>query len=178
MLPYHQHHGEIMCVGYRFGGIAYSCDINALPEESYNYLEDLDVWIVDALRYTPHPSHFSLEETLEAIQRVAPKRAILTHMHTDLDYDTLIGELPDGVEPAYDGMVLETWLDFQTLKLMTLPLSVHSGSASCTNVSARSSGLGRVAGSSPGMALARMAVATGPGLIRLACTFVSLTSAA
>jgi len=59
------------------------------------------------LRYTPHPSHFSLEETLEAIERVKPKRAILTHMHTDLDYDTLVRELPDGVEPAYDGMILK-----------------------------------------------------------------------
>ena len=108
VLPYHQIHGEIMCVGYRFGDIAYSCDINGLPEESYKYLENLDVWIVDALRYTPHPSHFSLEETLEAIARVRPKRAILTHMHTDLDYGTLLRELPDGVEPAYDGMVLET----------------------------------------------------------------------
>jgi len=108
VLPYHQNHGEIMCVGYRFGDIAYSCDINGLPEESYKYLEHLDVWIVDALRYTTHPSHYSLEETLQAIQRVRPNRAILTHMHTDLDYDTLVRELPDGVEPAYDGMVLET----------------------------------------------------------------------
>ena len=108
VLPYQQDHGEIMSVGYRFGDIAYSCDINALPEESYKYLEGLDVWIVDALRHTPHPSHFSLEETLEAIRRVKPKRAILTHMHTDLDYDTLVRTLPGGVEPAYDGMVLET----------------------------------------------------------------------
>jgi phosphoribosyl 1,2-cyclic phosphate phosphodiesterase len=108
VMSYHQHHGEIMSVGYRFGGIAYSSDINAIPEESYKYLEGLDVWIVDALRHAPHPSHFSLEETLEAIARVKPKRTILTHMHTDLDYDTLMRELPDGVEPAYDGMVLET----------------------------------------------------------------------
>jgi phosphoribosyl 1,2-cyclic phosphate phosphodiesterase len=108
VMPYHQHHGEIMSVGYRFGDIAYSCDINALPDETYQYLEGLDVWIVDALRFTPHPSHFSLEETLEAIEKVGPKRAILTHMHTDLDYGTLIRDLPEGVEPAYDGMVLET----------------------------------------------------------------------
>jgi phosphoribosyl 1,2-cyclic phosphate phosphodiesterase len=107
-MPYHQHHGEIMSVGYRFGDIAYSCDINALPDDTYQYLEGLDVWIVDALRITRHPSHFSLEETLAAIEQVKPKRAILTHMHTDLDYDTLLRELPDGVEPAYDGMVLET----------------------------------------------------------------------
>ncbi len=107
VLPYHQHHGEIMSVGYRIGGIAYSCDINALPKEAYKYLEDLDVWIVDALRLTPHPSHFSLEESLEAIEKVNPKRAILTHMHTDLDYDALVRELPDNVEPAFDGMVIE-----------------------------------------------------------------------
>lgn len=107
VLPYHQHHGEIMSVGYRFGGLAYSCDINGLPEESYKYLEGLDVWILDALRRTTHPSHFSLEESLEVIEKVRPKRAVLTHMHTDLDYDPLVRELPEGVEPAYDGMVLE-----------------------------------------------------------------------
>ena len=108
VMPYHQHHGEIMSVGYRIGDIAYSCDINALPDDAYQYLEGLDVWIVDALRLTPHPSHFSLEETLEAIERIKPKRAILTHMHTDLDYGSLIRDLPEGVVPAYDGMVLET----------------------------------------------------------------------
>lgn len=106
-LPYHQHHGEIMSVGYRFGNVAYSCDINGLPQESYKYLEGLDVWIVDALRLTMHPSHFSLEEALAAIEKVGPKRAILTHMHTDLDYGALVRELPKGVEPAYDGMTFE-----------------------------------------------------------------------
>ena len=69
-------------------------------------LRDLDVWILDALRYTPHPSHFSLQEALDWIARVKPKRAILTHMHIDLDYATLLRELPPGVEPAYDGMIL------------------------------------------------------------------------
>jgi phosphoribosyl 1,2-cyclic phosphate phosphodiesterase len=108
VLPYHQHHGEIMSMGFRFGNVAYSCDINAIPEESYKYLEGLEVWIVDALRLTPHPSHFSLEESLAAIEKVGPKRAILTHMHTDLDYDALVRELPEGIEPAYDGMKFET----------------------------------------------------------------------
>ncbi|MCG8562757.1 MAG: MBL fold metallo-hydrolase [Hyphomicrobiales bacterium] len=107
-MPYLQHHGEIDALGFRFGNVAYSCDIKGLPEESYDYLKDLDVWIVDALRYTSHPSHFSLEESLAAIERVKPKRAVLTHMHVDLDYETLRRELPEGVEPAYDGMVLET----------------------------------------------------------------------
>ena len=107
MLPYNQHHGRISSTGYRFGPIAYSCDISGLPEESYPLLEGLDVWIVDALKFTPHPSHFSVEQALEAIARVKPKRAILTHMHPDLDYEQLAAQLPDGVEPAYDGMIVE-----------------------------------------------------------------------
>jgi len=63
--------------------------------------------IVDALRFTPHPSHFSVKQALEWIKRLRPKRAILTHMTTDLDYEALRRELPEGVEPAYDNMVIE-----------------------------------------------------------------------
>ncbi len=70
-------------------------------------MQDLDVWIVDALRPKPHPSHLSLSEALEWIERFKPKRAILTHMHIYLDYDALRRELPPNVEPAYDGMVIE-----------------------------------------------------------------------
>lgn len=107
-LPYRQFHGEVDSLGFRFGGIAYSCDIKGLADESYAHLADLDVWILDALRRTSHPSHYSLDEALAAIAEVKPKRAVLTHMHVDLDYETLCRELPEGVEPAYDGMVLET----------------------------------------------------------------------
>lgn len=106
-LPFLQQHGRIESIGYRFGPIAYSCDIKGLSEESFAALADLDVWIVDALKYTTHPSHFCVDEALEAIARVKPKRAILTHMHPDLDYETLAGELPDGIEPAYDGLTIE-----------------------------------------------------------------------
>ena len=106
-LPFRQRHGSGFSLGFRFGGLAYSPDVSDLPEESLSALQDLDVWIVDALRYTPHPSHFSLEQALSWIARVKPKRAILTHMHLDLDYATLCRELPTNVEPAYDGMVLE-----------------------------------------------------------------------
>jgi phosphoribosyl 1,2-cyclic phosphate phosphodiesterase len=106
-LPFRQLHGDIHSIGYRFGGLAYSSDLHALPEESLPLLEGLDVWIVDALRYTPHPSHFSVEQALDWIARVKPRRAILTHLHMDLDYETLRGQLPAGVEPAYDGMELE-----------------------------------------------------------------------
>ena len=69
-------------------------------------LQGLDVWIVDALRPTPHPSHFSVKQALAWIERLAPKRAILTHMTVDLDYEAMRRELPPHVEPAYDGMVL------------------------------------------------------------------------
>lgn len=103
---FRQQHGSGETLGFRFGGLAYSPDVNGLPEESLALLHDLEVWIVDALRYSRHPSHFSLEQALQWIERVAPKRAVLTHMHVDLDYETLRRELPDDVEPAYDGMVL------------------------------------------------------------------------
>lgn len=102
-----QLHGEIPTLGFRVGGLAYSPDISGLPESSIALLEGLDVWIVDALRYTAHPSHFSVRQALEWIARLRPKRAILTHMTADLDYEKLRRELPPGVEPAYDGMVIE-----------------------------------------------------------------------
>jgi phosphoribosyl 1,2-cyclic phosphate phosphodiesterase len=107
-LPFRQQHGSGETLGFRFGGIAYSPDVSDLPEESLMLLENLDVWIVDALRYTRHPSHFSVEEALGWIARVKPKRAVLTHMHVDLDYEELTRELPKGVVPGYDGMVLTT----------------------------------------------------------------------
>ena len=106
-LPFRQLHGAGETLGFRFGGLAYSPDVSDLPEESVESLKNLDVWILDALRYTPHPSHLSVEQALDWIARVKPKRALLTHMHVDLDYAALAEQLPPGVEPAYDGMVLE-----------------------------------------------------------------------
>jgi phosphoribosyl 1,2-cyclic phosphate phosphodiesterase len=107
VLPIEQVHGDIATLGFRFGGVAYSPDISDIPGASLSHFEGLEVWIVDALRHTPHPSHFHLKRTLEWIERFKPKRAILTHMTGDLDYETLRRELPDNVEPAYDGMVVE-----------------------------------------------------------------------
>jgi phosphoribosyl 1,2-cyclic phosphate phosphodiesterase len=107
-LAFRQIHGRGETLGFRFGRLAYSPDVSDLPEESLEILRDLDVWIIDALRYTSHPSHFSLSEALTWIERMKPKRAVLTHMHIDLDYEALKRELPPGVEPGYDGMVLET----------------------------------------------------------------------
>lgn len=106
-IPIPQLHGEVGSLGFRFGGLAYSPDLSGVLEEYVPLLEGLDIWIVDALRYSAHPSHFSVKKALEWIDRVRPKRAILTHMTADLDYDTLRRELPEHVEPAYDGMVIE-----------------------------------------------------------------------
>jgi phosphoribosyl 1,2-cyclic phosphate phosphodiesterase len=103
-LPYHQDHGETSSLGFRFGTLAYSCDVKHLPADSVAALDGVDIWILDALRYTPHPSHFSVEEALAWIGRIRPRRAVLTNLHSDLDYNTLREKLPANVEPAYDGM--------------------------------------------------------------------------
>lgn len=107
ILPFRQTHGDIESLGLRVAGLAYSCDVSNLPADSIAALHDLDVWIVDALRYRPHPSHFNVEQSLAWISRLRPRQAILTHMHTDLDYRRLKEELPAHVEPAYDGMRIE-----------------------------------------------------------------------
>jgi phosphoribosyl 1,2-cyclic phosphate phosphodiesterase len=106
-LPFCQDHGDIESLGFRFGNVAYSSDLHDMPEESAEALAGLDLWIVDALRHTPHPSHFSVTDALAWIERLKPARAILTNMHTDLDYEALRRSLPANVEPAYDGMRIE-----------------------------------------------------------------------
>ncbi|RFB80543.1 MBL fold metallo-hydrolase [Methylovirgula sp. 4M-Z18] len=103
-LPFRLFHGEVDALGFRFGNIAYTPDLNGIPDESLDALTGLDCWIIDALRYTPHPSHLSLSESLDWIDRLKPKQAILTNMHIDLDYATLKRELPAYVDVAYDGM--------------------------------------------------------------------------
>ena len=99
-------HGHIPTLGYRIGNAAYSPDVSDIPPESWPLLEDLDLWILDGLRYAPHPSHFSVDDALSWIERFKPRRAIITNMHSDLDYEVLRHKLPDNVVPAYDGMRL------------------------------------------------------------------------
>jgi phosphoribosyl 1,2-cyclic phosphate phosphodiesterase len=102
--PFVVQHGNIGALGFRVGNLAYTPDLNAIPDASLKYLQGLDIWVVDALKRTSHPSHFSLPETLDWIARLQPKRAILTNMHIDMDYAKLCEELPHHVKPAYDGM--------------------------------------------------------------------------
>jgi phosphoribosyl 1,2-cyclic phosphate phosphodiesterase len=103
-LPVLQNHGDIPSLGFRVGNVAYSADIKSLPPESLSQMAGLEVWIVDALRKAPHPSHFNLDEALSWIERVKPKRAILTNLHSDLDYEALRKALPAHIEPGFDGM--------------------------------------------------------------------------
>jgi phosphoribosyl 1,2-cyclic phosphate phosphodiesterase len=105
-LPLDLEHGAIRSLGFRMGGLAYVNDVSAIPARSMEALHGLDVLILDALRRTPHPTHAHLERALEWIAALKPKRAVLTNMHTDMDYTTLISELPSGVEPGYDGQVI------------------------------------------------------------------------
>ena len=108
---YDQDHGDVRAVGYRFGNVAYSSDVVGLPDTSMARLEGLDVFVVDALRYAPHPSHAHLELALQWIADLKPRRAILTNLHIDMDYATLLDTLPPGVEPAYDGLTIRSPLD-------------------------------------------------------------------
>lgn len=102
-----QWHGDMVTLGFRFGDMAYSTDLNRIPEASFSCLNNLDLWVVDCLRPNRSPTHAHLELALEWIARVKPKRAVLTHMSHEFDYDEFYAQLPPGIEPAYDGMVIE-----------------------------------------------------------------------
>ena len=101
-----QHHKKVITTGFRFGDIAYSTDVNEFPEESFEMLKGVKVWIVDCLRYYWAPTHSHLDMTLRWINRVKPKLAILTHMAHDIDYNEIIKIIPKNVIPAFDGMVI------------------------------------------------------------------------
>jgi phosphoribosyl 1,2-cyclic phosphate phosphodiesterase len=103
ILPLDQDHGFSRSLGFRVGPVGYSNDLVAMPEESFAQLDGLALWIVDALRDKPHPTHAHVERSLEWIARLKPAHSVLTNMHIDLDYAALKARLPAGVEPAYDG---------------------------------------------------------------------------
>ena len=104
--PFKVGHGSIESLGFRIADLAYLPDVAELYPSARDALQDLDFWIVDALRHKPHPTHAHLARTLEWIAELAPKRAILTNMHIDLDYATLKAQTPDHVTPAFDGMCI------------------------------------------------------------------------
>jgi phosphoribosyl 1,2-cyclic phosphate phosphodiesterase len=105
--PLPQIHGDGVSLGFRIGGLAYCPDVSGFPPATAHRLRGLDVLIVDALQYRSHPSHLSLKEALDWIARLKPKRGVLTHMHIPLDYETVRKEVPEGVEPAHDGLVID-----------------------------------------------------------------------
>lgn len=102
-----QDHGSMPSLGFRIGAFAYCNDVVRLPEETLSQLHGLDVLVVDALRYAAHPTHANVDQALAWIDRLKPRRAILTNLHVDLDYARLRAELPAHVEPAHDGMELD-----------------------------------------------------------------------
>jgi phosphoribosyl 1,2-cyclic phosphate phosphodiesterase len=99
-------HGSMDALGFRIGNLAYIPDVVRIPDDIWPQLQGLDCWIIDALRRKPHPTHAHLDLTLDWIARVKPAQSVITNMHLDMDYATLVNELPQGITPAYDGMVL------------------------------------------------------------------------
>ncbi len=109
--PLPQQHGDIVSLGFRIGALAYCPDVSDFSDATAERLMGLDVLILDALQYKPHPSHLSLGQALDWVERLKPKRAFLTHMHIPLDYDKVAKEPPDHVMPAFDGMTIEMPID-------------------------------------------------------------------
>ena len=107
IVPFAQDHGFSTTLGLRIGGFAYSTDVTELDDAAFATIEGIELWIVDCLRRDPHPTHSHLAKTLSWIARVHPRRAVLTHMDQSLDYRELSAELPDGVEPGCDRLVIE-----------------------------------------------------------------------
>ncbi|MEO9529531.1 MBL fold metallo-hydrolase [Roseibium sp.] len=110
-------HGDMNALGFRIGGTAYIPDVSDISEDSLKQLKNLDYLILDCLRRRPHPSHFCLDDAIAWTRRIAPRKAVFTNLHNDLDYHTLAAELPDGIVPAHDGMHLTLPETAQTMRL-------------------------------------------------------------
>ena len=106
LTPFKVGHGSIDALGFRIAGLAYLPDVAQMTDEAWAAVTGCECWVLDTLRRTPHPTHSHLEQSLEWIAKAAPKRAVLTNMHIDLDFATLDAETPAHITPAYDGMVL------------------------------------------------------------------------
>lgn len=107
LTPFRVDHGDSQALGFRVGTLAYLPDVSAIPDSAWDHLQGLDWWILDALRRKPHPTHVHLALALEWIDRAAPRQAVLTNMHIDLDHATVEAETPPHVHAGYDGMMIE-----------------------------------------------------------------------
>lgn len=108
IIPIPMRHGpNCNVLGFRIGDIAYCTDTNGISPESLDLLQGLDTLVIDALRYTEHPTHFSIDQAIQVARQVKPRRTLLTHMAHEIDYETAFRELPPGIEPGYDGMQIE-----------------------------------------------------------------------
>ena len=104
LTPFRVQHGEITALGFRIGGLVYLPDVSDIPDAAWPLIEDAPVFVIDALRHEPHPSHAHLALSLDWIARARSPRAVLTNMHIDMDYAAVAAQTPDHVEPAFDGM--------------------------------------------------------------------------
>jgi phosphoribosyl 1,2-cyclic phosphate phosphodiesterase len=104
ILPIRLKHGDLPVLGFRIGNVAFLTDVSSIPTDSKQLLHGLDTLVIGALRKEPHPTHLHVDAAVKLILQLQPRRAYLTHMSHDLDYDSLCSELPDGIEPAYDGL--------------------------------------------------------------------------
>lgn len=107
VIAFNQNHGKETTLGFKVNNFVYSTDVKSFPKESEKYLYNLDLWIVDCVRYEPHYSHSHFDQTISWINKYKPKKAILTHLGAWLDYDELLSKCPKNVEPAYDGLVIK-----------------------------------------------------------------------
>lgn len=107
IIPLEYYHGPGMIFGYRIGRFAYMTDCSKIPEQEYEKLKELDVLVLDALRYRPHPTHFSIDEAVKAAQKIGARQTYFTHMTHDVVHDEVNARLPKGIELAYDGLSFE-----------------------------------------------------------------------
>lgn len=107
IIPVEYHHGPAIVFGFRIGNFAYITDCSKIPEKEYDKLKNLKVLVLDALRYRPHPTHFSINEAVEVAQRIGAKQTYFTHITHDVVHDEANQKLPTGIELAYDGLTLE-----------------------------------------------------------------------
>ena len=103
VVTFDQGHGPILSVGYRLGPVSYYSYVDALDDAALDAVRGSDLWMVDALRWTPHPTHAHVDRALEWIERTGVPNALLTNLHLDLDYHSLKSRLPAHVDVAHDG---------------------------------------------------------------------------